>query len=199
MALRRPSTELRRDLAHVAAEQAGYFTAAQARQKGYSYPAQRYHVERGTWSRVDRGIFRLPEWPASAHEDLVRWTLWSRQRAVVSHDTALAVYELGDVMPSRVHLTVPPRFRARSPAVALHFGQLDTGDVEQREGYRVTSPARSILDAAASGIEIDQLRRVIRDALDRGLVSAERLRSKVGGFGPRASQAIERALGPAGA
>lgn len=188
MTLRRPSTDLRRTLARLAAEQAGYFTAAQALDTGYSYPAQRYQVARGEWSRVDRAIFRLPEWPASQHEDLVRWSLWSRDRAIVSHETALAVHELGDVMPSRVHVTVPPGFRARAPGVVLHVGEIDGQDVERREGYRVTLPARSIVDAAAA-LEVDQLSRVIGDALERGMVSAASLRARA-----RTDQAVSRAI-----
>lgn len=194
MPVRRSSTDLRRALARLAAEQAGYFTAGQALETGYSYPAQRYHVERGEWSRVDRAIFRLPEWPASPHEDLVRWNLWSRDRAIVSHETALAVHELGDVMPSRVHLTVPPGFRARAPGVVLHVGELDPIDVERGEGYRVTVPARSILDAASAGLEIDQVGRAIRDALDRGMLSANALRTRARSYGAAASRVIDRAL-----
>ena len=89
----RDRLDLRRRLIALAASQSGYFTAAQALAAGYSYAGQRYHAHRGNWLRVDRGIYRLPEWPATAHEDLVRWALWSRGRAVASHDTALSVYD----------------------------------------------------------------------------------------------------------
>src|SRR6266536_2147116 len=155
--MRRDPSGLRRALARIAAQQAGYFSAAQALEVGYSYQVQWYHVRRGDWLRVDRGIYRLPDWPTSQHEDLVRWTLWSRWRAVVSHETALSVHELGDVMPARVHLTVPPSFRMRAPAVVIHKALLDPSDMEQFEGFSVTTPVRSILDAAATGTEVDQL------------------------------------------
>lgn len=144
--------------------------------------------------RVERGIYRLPEWPPSPHEDLVRWTLWSGGRAVVSHATALALHDLGDVMPARVHLTVPPAFRARSPAVILHTAALPPKDVEDRQGFSVTTPLRSILDTAADGIEIDQLARVIVDALDRGFATKRSLRDRADEFGPKAALVVERAL-----
>jgi predicted transcriptional regulator of viral defense system len=194
MTSRRDPLDLRRALVAVAREQCGYFTAKQALDAGYSYQAQRHHVSRGNWVRVDRGIFRLPEWPACEHEDLVRWTLWSRSRGTVSHSTALAVHELGDVMPARVHLTVPPGFRAKSPAVVLHQGSLPSQDVEELEGFSVTTPLRSILDTAADDIEVDQLARVIDDALTRGVISKRTLRARADEFGPRAGLAIERAL-----
>jgi predicted transcriptional regulator of viral defense system len=184
----------RRALAAIARSQAGYFTASQALKAGYSYQAQRYHADHGNWQRVDRGIFRLPEWPASEHEDLVRWTLWSRDRAVVSHQSALALHELGVVMPTKVHLTVPPGFRAKAPGVVIHKGSLPKEDVEDREGFRVTTPIRSILDAASKDIESDHLARVIEDALERGLTTRRVIRSRADEFGPATALAIERAL-----
>src|SRR2546428_5990833 len=126
----RDRIELRKRLTALAGPQSGYFTAQQALKIGYSYPAQRYHADRGNWTRVDRGIFRLPEWPTGQHDDLVRWTLWSRHRAVVSHETALAVHGLGDVNPARIHLTVPPGFRARPHGVVLHTGAVPTSDLQ---------------------------------------------------------------------
>src|SRR5919197_4966711 len=144
--MRRDPLALRRALIQVAAQQAGHFSARQALEVGYTYQVQRYHVQRGDWLRVDRGIFRLTDWPASQHEDLVRWTLWSRGRAVISHETALAVHELGDVMPARVHITVPPGFRMRASAIVVHKALLEPSDAEAFEGFSVTTPVRSILD-----------------------------------------------------
>ncbi|MGH3850356.1 MAG: type IV toxin-antitoxin system AbiEi family antitoxin domain-containing protein [Pseudonocardiaceae bacterium] len=51
--------DLRRRLFAQASEQAGYFTAAQAKAIGYSYQAQAHHVGAGNWLRIDRGLFRL--------------------------------------------------------------------------------------------------------------------------------------------
>jgi predicted transcriptional regulator of viral defense system len=192
--MRRDPSELRRALTRIAAQQAGYFSAAQAVEVGYSYQMQWYHVQRNDWLRVDRGIYRLPDWPASQHEDLVRWTLWSRGRAVVSHETALAVHELGDMMPARVHLTVPPNFRMRATAVVIHKALLAPSDIEQFEGFSITNPMRSILDTAAGGVEVDQLTRTIHDALELGLLTARSLRSQADKFGSGAALAIERAL-----
>ena len=185
---------MRQSLLEVASSQSGYFSAAQALEAGYSYQAQRHNVNQGNWTRVDRGIFRLPEWPVGRHEDLVRWTLWSRNQAVASHATALAVHELGDVNPVRVHLTVPAGFRKKSNGVVLHRGVLPGEDVEGWEGFSVTTPMRSILDSASDGIEGDQLSRVIEDALERGLVTKRSLRTRADSFGPSSALAIERTL-----
>lgn len=191
--MKRDAADLRASLHRLAATQAGFFTASQALKVGYSYPAQLYHHGRGEWSRVDRGIYRLVPWPDAENADLVRWTLWSRGQGVVSHDTALAVHSLGDVLPARVHLIVPAAFRASDPSVVLHRALVGSEDVEERVGFRLTAPTRSILDTAAN-IDIDRLAHVIRDAVDRGLTSPARLRGRAEGFGPTSALAIERAL-----
>ncbi len=151
--------------------QAGYFTAAQAVELGYSYQAQKHHVDHGNWTRVDRGLFRLPDWPTRPDDTYVLWRLWSRDRATVSHESALVVHDLGEVNPPRTHLTVPPGFRARHPAVRLHFAVLPVEDIEDREGYRVTTAERTLLDAAAGETTQEQLDAAVSDALTQGLLS----------------------------
>jgi predicted transcriptional regulator of viral defense system len=187
-------TDLRRRLLGIAARQSGYFSAAQALEAGYSYPAQGYHAKRGNWLRVDRGIYRLPEWPTGPREDLVRWSLWSRGRAVVSHETALSVHDLGDVDPAHVHLTVPPNFRQSDPGVVIHKGKLPSEDVEEHEGFRVTTPVRSLLDVATGELDVDQLGQAIDEALAQGMTTRRALRDRADEFGPTAALRIERAL-----
>jgi predicted transcriptional regulator of viral defense system len=187
-------TDLRRRLLSIAAGQSGYFTAAQALEAGYSYPAQGYHTKRGNWLRVNRGIYRLPEWPTGSREDLVRWSLWSRGRGVVSHETALSVHELGDVDPAHVHLTAPPNFRQRDPAVVIHRWELARRDVEEHDGFRVTTPLRSLLDVAAGQLDLDQLARAIGEALERGMTTRRALLDRADEFGSRAALRVERAL-----
>jgi len=190
----RDRIDLRRRLLDIASTQSGYFTAAQALGVGYSYPAQGYHTHRGNWLRVDRGIYRLPEWPIESREDLVRWTLWSRGRAVVSHETALSVHELGDVNPAKVHLTVPSNFRQVDPGVVLHRGELSNVDVEEHNGYRVTTPLRSLLDVASGGLDLDQFARAITEALERGITTRRALLARADELGVKAALQIERAL-----
>src|SRR5712691_11876098 len=168
-------TDLRRRLLAIAARQSGYFTAAQALDAGYSYPAQGYHAKRGNWLRVDRGIYRFPEWPTGPREDLVRWSLWSRDRA-------------------HVHLTVPPNFRQKNPGVVIHRADLAPRDVEEHEGFRVTTPLRSLLDVAAGELDLDQLAQAIAEALARGMTTRRALLDRADEFGANAALRIERAL-----
>lgn len=166
----------RRSLYEIADSQGGYFTADQALKVGYAYSQQHFHRQSGVWVQVGRGLFRLRDYPPGEREDLIRWSLWSRNQkgmpqAVISHETALTVHELSDVMPAEVDLTVPPGFRKRAPAgCVLHRAALSPADSEQRAGFRVTTPLRTLTDAAESALSQEHLDRAVLDALQRGLV-----------------------------
>jgi predicted transcriptional regulator of viral defense system len=187
-------TVLRRAIQSIALRQAGYFSANQALVVGYSYQAQKHHVDHGNWCRVGRGIFRLPDWPDGPSDAYVHWWLWSGGRAVVSHETALTVHDLGDVNPALVHLTVPPGFRARHRGVCLHFAVIPAADTEASEGYRITTVERTLFDVAAGETTQEQLDVAVSDALSRGLISPRRLRHRSDEFGDRAALRIERAI-----
>jgi predicted transcriptional regulator of viral defense system len=190
-----------RALYQIAAAQGGYFTAAQARQAGYAYSQQHFHISRGNWLKIDRGLFRLRDFPPGEREDLISWSLWSRNRksvpqAVVSHDTALTVHELSDAMPALVHLTVPPGFRKRVPSgCVLHKAVLIPGEIESRTGYQVTTPLRTLLDVADSPLSQEHLNRAVRDALERGLVRRRLLETAP--CSPKSRRRLDQALAAA--
>lgn len=192
-----PRQDLRRALHAVAFQQAGYFTAAQALEAGYSYQAQKYHADAGNWVRIDRGIFRLPEWPADPDDVFVRWTLWSDGRGVVSHDSALAIHGLSDVDPVQVHLTVPTGFGAVDEMVALHVGEVGTDEREARRGWAVTTPLRTLVDAAVSDASQEQVDRSMADALRLGLTTRRRVLRAASDAPDRAALRLERALAKA--
>jgi predicted transcriptional regulator of viral defense system len=178
----------------LAAGQRGYFTAAQAREVGYSYQAQKFHADHGNWVRVDRGLFRIPEWPVSDDDQLVRWTLWSRDRAVVSHATALAVHGLGDVDPARVHLSVPRTFRSQAQLVVLHRQPVPEDQSEDHGGYRVSTAARAVAECAEAGLSQELIDGAVAEALAQGRVTRRWLRAIAAELGLRAELGVERAL-----
>lgn len=190
--------DLRRRLFALAAEQSGYFTAAQAKRVGYSYPAQAHHVSAGNWIRVDRGIFRLADWVPGVHDELARWHLWSKQRATVSHDSALGVHGVGEFESPRIHLTVPSGFRMSDGALVLHVADLPAEDVEARAGFPLTTLMRSLIDVAAEHADEDQLARALDEALAGGRLTRHQLRVRAEAVDAMAALRVERALGVLG-
>lgn len=176
MTYRDPRTALR-TLYRIATGQGGYFTSKQAASAGYGKRHVAYHLKVGNFERAGHGLYRLPTVPLSEHDDLIRASLWSRGRddvpqAVVSHETALALHELSDLLPGKIHLTVPRSFRKRPPrTVVLHARPIAPADSEAWTGFRATTPLRTLADAAADGgVPNDELRQAVKDALARGLV-----------------------------
>ena len=55
----------------------------------------------------ERKFASKPKWVPDVHDELARWVLWSGGVAVVSQETALHVYGIGEFESARVHLTVP--------------------------------------------------------------------------------------------
>lgn len=186
--------DLRRRLFALASTQGGYFSAAQAKEVGYSYPAQAHHASAGNWIRVDRGLFRLGEWVPGVHDHLARWSLWAKGRAVVSHESALAVHDIGEFESPKAHLTVPPGFTMRDSALTLHIADLPATDVVEMAGFQVTTPLRSLVDIAATSPDEEQLARAIQEAERRSLVTPRQLRARSEVVDTRAALSIERAL-----
>lgn len=190
-------SDQRRLLQALAYRQAGYFSAAQARETGYSYQAQKHHVDAGNWVRVDRGLFRLQAWPLGPDDQYVRWSLWSGGRGVVSHESALRVHDLSDVDPASMHLTVPSGFRSADPLVVLHREPLDDPDIEERQGWRVTTPIRTLVDVAADSLSQEVVDAAVADALERGMLTRRGLRRRTADVPDRAALRLERALAAA--
>ncbi len=176
----RSYTKDERALTKLAASQGGFFTSKQAATIGYTAPKRNYHVHAGNWVRERRGIFRLTTQPLPPRPDLILWWLWSRNRqddpqGVYSYQTALSLHELTDVMPSRLHMTVPTGFRrsaAIPKAVVLHKTHLSSSDVEHIDGVPVTKPLRTLLDVAAgASLPGEDLRTAFAGAVRTGKIT----------------------------
>jgi predicted transcriptional regulator of viral defense system len=178
--------EASRRLFEIAEQQQGFFTTKQARAAGFAENTHPYHVQVGNWIRERRGIYRLALFPMADRPDLVLWALWSRTRAeetegVYSHQTALILYELSDLNPSKVHMTVPTDFRRNSdiPGVlVLHYADLPESDVQTGQGFKFTRPLRTILDLIEAGtVERNLIRQALRQSVERGLISRQQIRN----------------------
>jgi predicted transcriptional regulator of viral defense system len=181
-----PYKEAARRLYEIAQSQQGFFTTKQATRAGFAEKTHTYHVKVGNWIREHRGIYRLADFPTAERPDLMLWYLWSQNRQEVlegtySHDTALSLHELSDIMPSKLHMTVPKHFRrnSRIPGILiLHRADLAEGDLQEMQGVRVTRPLRTILDLLQAGqVDPSLIRQAIDEAMRRGLVSRKQIDS----------------------
>ena len=175
-----PHKEAAHQLHEIAQSQQGFFTTKQAIRAGFSEKTHSYHVNARNWIREHRGIYRLADFPTPERPDLMLWYLWSQDRqeqpeGTYSHDTALSLHELSDIMPSKLHMTVPREFRrnSRIPEIlVLHRAQLDPSEVQEVYGMRVTRVLRTIMDLLRSGhVDRSQLKLAVDEAIRRGLIA----------------------------
>lgn len=166
-------------LTQIAQEQQGYFTTKQAIESGYADNTHPYHVRTGNWDRIQRGIYRLAHLSAPEDGLTPAFLLWTRGRddrpvGVLSHETALSYFELGDFNPAKIHITVPVGFRRNSPppkAVALHRETLAPSEIAMLRGMQICRALRALCDVVHKNpVALEECRRVAKDANRRGLI-----------------------------
>lgn len=175
--------------------QDGYFTSQQAREAGFSPQLLAHHVRSGRYERVRRGLYRLRGYPGSSHEEVrAKWLAVGAERAVVSHESALDLHGLSDVIPNSLHLMVDRDDRGirRLQGVTLHTTTkaLEPSEVVSREGIRVTDPVRSILDAAGAGTAPEQIEMAVRQALGEGIATRRSLLARADQRGGRVAELV---------
>ena len=78
-------------------------------------------------------------------------------------------------------MTVPSGFRRNSVVpkiLTLHYADLTDADVQTAQGFKFTRPLRTILDLITEGaVERDFIRQSLRQAIERGLVTRQQVRT----------------------
>jgi predicted transcriptional regulator of viral defense system len=167
----------------VAEGHAGYLTARAAAQAGIGRSTLSHHARPGgRLVHVARGVYRLRDFPSSPHEHIVAGWLRTPPSAdaVVSHESALELYDLSDVIADEVHVTVP-RARRRKPiqGVVIHPTTFPVTKRQRRDvlGMPVTTVDRTIIDVLRSAGLTEQVEAAVAEALRRGLTTKRRLRA----------------------
>jgi predicted transcriptional regulator of viral defense system len=181
-------------LYEIAEQQAGYFTAAQAQTVGFSRSLLSYYTKTGRFDRVRQGIYRLVQFPGSPYEDLFVAWLRTGPDSVISHESALAVYELSDLLPGEVHVIVPRTASRRRNGIRLHTNRIEKDEVTQRAGLPITTVARTIADVITSGLAREQVEQAIQEALRRGLTTRESLLAQSARRGGQIRRVLQRLL-----
>jgi len=126
---------------------------------------------------------------------MAAWLPLREAGAVVSHESALEMLDLSDVIPSAVHLTLPrsERGQRRRDGVQLHFPSNNPAkkEIQQVQGLPVTSPERTFVDALKDGTQPEQIEMAISQSLERGTTTPRRLRAAATSSSERARRFVE--------
>lgn len=134
----------RDDLLATAAAQHGYFTTAQAAEHGISRRALTWRTQHGSAQRIGHGLYRLSHWLADPADELYALQVLA-PFGTFSHQTALSLLGLTDMIPSTIHITIPETSRLRArPDVTLHHSRHGAAtDRALRDGLWVSTARRA--------------------------------------------------------
>jgi predicted transcriptional regulator of viral defense system len=155
----------------------GYVRRADALREGASEHALRLLVARGRLERVAHGVYRDPVIPATENDLLHLAVLWTGvDEAALSHETALAVYELGDINPHRIHVTVPKGGhrlrRSGGEQYEVHYENLRPDQVGWFDQIPTVTPVIAIRQCITYGTPTYLLHLAIDLARDTGRLTA---------------------------
>lgn len=151
-------------IARIAGSQGGVIARRQLIAIGLSAPAIDRRVRASRLHLMYRGVYSVGHRVVGAKGRQWAAVLACGSGAVLSHASAAGAYDIRTSASGLMHVTVGPGGRARRPGIRLHrTPTLPEDEVTRLGGLPITSPARTLLDLAASGLR----GRPLEAALDR--------------------------------
>ena len=164
-------------LREIALDQHGYVTTTQANDAGVAKPALAMLVKRGRLERAAFGVYRVPQVPATQYDPFTLAVLWTGvAEAVLSHETALAAYEVSDVNPTTINITVAERRRIRrsgGTGYAIHYQDLEPDQITWWQQIPIVTLKTAIEQCLQSGTPSYLLRQAIENGGRVGLLLAD--------------------------
>lgn len=159
-----------RAIAERSTTQLGLITTDQLTRLGVSDQTRRRLAARDAIERVSPKVWRMPGHPRSWRQGLLAAILEAGPAAAVSHLAACAWWRFDGVPPGSVEVSVPYAQRPRGvPGVVHRSRDLAAVDIDRRGMLPVTTPSRSIIDAAP-GLAPAQLEAAVDGAARSGLL-----------------------------
>ncbi len=163
-------------VAALAAHQCAAFARRQAYELGVDRSRLTRRVAAGRWLDLGHGVLGFPGQAATWHRRLWIAHLQAGPASVVSHESAAALHGMTGVAAERVVLTVPHPFHRRLDGAVVHqISDLLEHTPDQVTsavvpGLPVTTPARTVVDLAAS-MRRPRLKAVVEHAADRRITT----------------------------
>jgi predicted transcriptional regulator of viral defense system len=152
-----------------------HFELADSREVGYADNTIAQMARRGRIERVSQGVYRIPFLPPGRLGPYMAAAMWpAGVRGVISRDAAMDLWEVGDVNPAKIHITVPQAHRVQREVPAayeLHREDLAPDEVTEIEGVPVVTLERAIRECAAAHMATDLLEQAIRHGREEGLLT----------------------------
>jgi predicted transcriptional regulator of viral defense system len=171
------ATKIREKLWEVALDQHGFVTTADAHRLGIPIVELGKLAARGKLERVGYGLYRFAELPVTPLDSYMEATLWPRGQGVLSHDTALDLYEFCDINPRTIHITIAksgryqPRRGGRG-SYGVHREDLSADEVGRLEGIPIVKPAVAIRQCIETSVQTHLIAQAIERARATGSITS---------------------------
>jgi len=179
--------------AKLASAQKGIVTRAQLLTAGVSQTMVRRLVKNGVLHRLFRGVYAVGHLALAPYGREQAALLACGEDAVLSRHSAAALWGLLDTVSPVVSVTVQRGHSGCRPGIRVHRKHLDRPEIRRRHGLLVTSPARTIIDLAATE-PLNELERLIAEARASRLIRPGELEKALAASGRRPGTGRLRAL-----
>jgi len=167
-------------LREVALEQQGFVTSEQAHDTGVSSASLSMMARRGRIERVSHGLYKVGQVPVTQYAPLMQAVLWTGfPEACLSHDSALDAWEISDINPSRIHVTVGAHRRiARTipNGYVIHRENLSPREVTWWESIPTVTASTAIRQCLETGVATYLIRQALERSARTGVVPAGELK-----------------------
>ncbi|MDR0283338.1 MAG: type IV toxin-antitoxin system AbiEi family antitoxin domain-containing protein [Propionibacteriaceae bacterium] len=161
-------------LREIALEQHGFVTARQAYDAGVSPPLLAMMVRRGRIDHVSRGVYRLGQMPVIPYAPLMQAVLWTGfPEACLSHESALDAWDISDINPDKIHVTVGAKRRVERVIPAryvIHREDLTPPEMTWWESIPIVTAGTAIRQCLETGVPTYLIRQALERSARTGLV-----------------------------
>jgi hypothetical protein len=181
----KPTTRTDVRVAKLAAEHWGVLSTGELRACGLSLKAIAVRARNGRLHSLHRGVYAVGHPNVPLEGRFLAAVKACGPHAVLSHFSAAALYDLVRWDGRYPEVTTPAK-RVHRGIRAHRSSMLEVQDVTRHKGIRVTTPARTLVDVAAT-FEYRALRRITRQA--QSLTTIHQILDTLDRLGPRRGSA----------
>ncbi|MCL2024188.1 MAG: type IV toxin-antitoxin system AbiEi family antitoxin domain-containing protein [Coriobacteriia bacterium] len=155
-------------LREIALTQHGYATTQQALDAGVTKRALADLTKRNRLERVVFGVYRVPQVPYTQYDAFMLAVLWTGvPEAVISHETALDMYDVSDINPTKIFVTVATNRRIRRKG-GEHYVVYHQDLRPDQIGWQEEIPSVKLPTAIEQCIESGVPTYLLDQAIERG-------------------------------
>ncbi len=160
----------------LAGRQHGIITRWQLLTLGFSTRSIEHRIARGRLHPVMHGVYAVG-WPSlTAKRRWMAAVLACGDKAVLSHRSAAALWEIGTELPGRIDVSVRRCCQLQRPGLRVRGRpMLAAEDIVLRDDIPVSAPVRTLVDVATE-LRPLQLERTVNNADKQDLIDPETLR-----------------------